>query len=107
MFASERNAWLSFHLTMLSCCIVTSHLKAIVEIHLSMTLKLPFAVGLSYLRMQRLETSPRSLPDMYTYTALMRGVLTTGRVELTPQVRADMVGISLCGWVGGKWELRE
>jgi hypothetical protein len=36
--------------------------------------------------MQRLETEPANLPDSYTYTALMRGVLISGRVELAQQV---------------------
>lgn len=42
--------------------------------------------ALALYNLQRLETDPANLPDAYTYNALMRGVLVSGRVELTQQV---------------------
>jgi pentatricopeptide repeat protein len=44
--------------------------------------------ALAVYNLQRLETEPVNLPDSYTYNALMRGVLVSGSVELTQQVRS-------------------
>eukprot|EP00775_Hariotina_reticulata_P005964 gene5964-6203_t len=41
--------------------------------------------------LQRLETEPANLPDSFTYTALMRAILVSGRVELTQQVFENML----------------
>ncbi|WIA16154.1 hypothetical protein OEZ85_012869 [Tetradesmus obliquus] len=47
--------------------------------------------ALAVYNLQRLETEPANLPDAFTYTALMRGVLVSGSVELTQQLFENML----------------
>jgi hypothetical protein len=48
--------------------------------------------ALSVYNLMRLETDPHNLPDKYTYAALVRATVLSGRYEMTASVRAGAVG---------------
>jgi pentatricopeptide repeat protein len=48
--------------------------------------------ALAVYNLQRLETERANLPTAYTYTALLRAMVVSGRCELTQQVRAGGPG---------------